>query len=692
MNALSSLLQFQTQLTQNEHRSAVCFNLDDADSKSLIQQYIHHAGLSDSQIAWFGKKEDLVGDFEYDFFDYKQGAQILGQEVELLIFDLSAGFDANSFTAACGALKAGGLLFIINSDQLVSSHSKTWLRQHLTQWPQVESLDSPLFFSSDDNHIVEPSLPTVFIKGKTQDQLAAIEGITKVLSGHRKRPLVLTAHRGRGKSACLGMAAAQLMSEHSRTIIITAPSIKSLSSVFSHAITQLNHTKFERGIKKQNRTSLELDNGSRLLFIAPDELLLNKPECDLLLVDEAAALPLSMLKRMVRHYHRMVFSSTVHGYEGCGRGFTLKFMSWLDENRDGWKHQELLQPIRWQQNDPLELWLFDTFLLASDITPAPTSCIDIQLQLIDKEQLLNQPALLRSVFELLVNAHYQTTPNDLFQLLDDQAMSLYIIQSQGSLLGCIVINLEGGLSPELVTEIQQGKRRPKGHLVASHLSNHLSIEQAAIQTSARIMRIAVHPECQRQGIGQQALNLLQLQLIGKVDFISTSFGATSELIRFWSEQFSLVKLGSHRDQASGCYSAVMIAPLSFDAQTWLESAHARFGQEFKFLLSNVFQYLEVDVVMAILSEQISKSSVIDKSPLVENYLQGGNSFESVHFELDGFVWQRFCGRYQPLNMVGLDCLVSRVLQQQSWKEVGELCQLSGRKMIEQQIKQIISFL
>lgn len=692
MNALSSLLQFQTQLTHNGHRSAACFNLDDADSRSLIQQYAHHVGLSGSQVCWFGKEDDFVGNFEHRCFDYKQGAQILGQEVELLIFDLRAGFDANSFTAACGALKAGGLLFIINSEQLVSSHSKTWLQQHLTQWPRVEELDSPLLFSSDDNQIVKSNLPTVFIEGKTQDQLAAIEGIRKVLSGHRKRPLVLTAHRGRGKSACLGMAAAQLMSEHPRTIIITAPSIKSLSSVFDHAITELIYAKFEQNIKQQNRMSLELDNGSRLLFIAPDELLLNKPECDLLFVDEAAALPLSMLKRMTQHYHRMVFSSTVHGYEGCGRGFTLKFMQWLDENRDGWKHQELLQPIRWQQNDPLELWLFDTFLLASDITPAPTSHIDIQLQLIDKEQLLNQPALLRSVFELLVNAHYQTTPNDLFQLLDDQAMSLYIIQSQDSLLGCIVINLEGGLSPELVMEIQQGKRRPKGHLVASYLSNHLSIEQAAIQTSARIMRIAVHPECQRQGIGQQALNLLQLELIDKVDFLSTSFGATSDLIRFWSEQFSLVKLGSHRDQASGCYSAVMIAPLSFDAQTWLESAHARFGQEFKFLLSNVFQYLEVDVVMGILTEQISKPSVIDKSPLVENYLQGGNSFESVHFELDGFVWQRLCGSYSFSDMVGLDCLVPRVLQQQSWKEVGELCDLSGRKMIEQQIKKLIEFL
>ncbi|MCW1891328.1 hypothetical protein OK016_27805 [Vibrio chagasii] len=48
--------------------------------------------------------------------------------------------------------------------------------------------------------------------------------------------------------------------------------------------------------------------GGSLRFVAPDELLNRKPDCDLLLVDEAAAIPIPMLKSMVDSYRGMVFN------------------------------------------------------------------------------------------------------------------------------------------------------------------------------------------------------------------------------------------------------------------------------------------------------------------------------------------------------------------------------------------------
>ena len=138
------------------------------------------------------------------------------------------------------------------------------------------------------------------------------------MSGHRKRPLVLTADRGRGKSSTLGIAAAQLLVErHGLDIIVTAPSVKAIEPVFSHAIQRLEV------IEVVNATHIRHQGGS-LRFVAPDDLLKSKPDCDLLLVDEAAAIPIPMLKSMVGIYHRMVFSTTVHGYEGSGRGFGIK--------------------------------------------------------------------------------------------------------------------------------------------------------------------------------------------------------------------------------------------------------------------------------------------------------------------------------------------------------------------------------
>ncbi|MDW2178689.1 tRNA(Met) cytidine acetyltransferase, partial [Vibrio sp. 1637] len=168
----------------------------------------------------------------------------------------------------------------------------------------------------------------------------AVSLIEKVVNGHRKRPLVLTADRGRGKSSALGIACAQLLQHKPLRILLTAPSINAVEPVYQHAQRLLTDA------KQMKKDRLEVGYGY-IQFIAPDELLSSLPECDLLLVDEAAAIPVPMLKQITEHYHRLVFSSTIHGYEGCGRGFTLKFIEWLQQQRSGMKTYHMQQPIRW---------------------------------------------------------------------------------------------------------------------------------------------------------------------------------------------------------------------------------------------------------------------------------------------------------------------------------------------------------
>ncbi len=76
-------------------------------------------------------------------------------------------------------------------------------------------------------------------------------------------------------------------------------------------------------------------------------ILADKPAADLLLVDEAAAIPLYLLNALFSHYHRLVFSSTLHGYEGAGRGFALKFNTVLADKKLLAKQLTLVEPIRW---------------------------------------------------------------------------------------------------------------------------------------------------------------------------------------------------------------------------------------------------------------------------------------------------------------------------------------------------------
>lgn len=78
----------------------------------------------------------------------------------------------------------------------------------------------------------------------------------------------------------------------------------------------------------------------------------------------------------------------------------------------------------------------------------------LSLRLVSKAELLAQPAVLQSCISLLVNAHYQTTPNDLLQLLADEACQLYLAQVQDAVVCCILTVEEGGLDADLIKAIQ----------------------------------------------------------------------------------------------------------------------------------------------------------------------------------------------------------------------------------------------
>ncbi|MBU2899278.1 tRNA(Met) cytidine acetyltransferase TmcA [Vibrio hepatarius] len=606
-----------------------------------------------------------VRDAGVRYVNFKQGKTLLGQECNLLICYLSEGFDANSFCAASGSVKGGGLVIILPSFNTISPCGQCWLETAFSRLIQVEQ-SKPL--TKHPNVSESTGVPFT-------EQSLAVKKIHKVLTGHRKRPLVMTADRGRGKSSALGLAAAELMNQRSIRICITAPSLATVTPVFEHAQIHVKNCIIKKGRVSNSNASLE--------FIAPDELLRGQPDCDLLLVDEASAIPVPMLQKMVEFYNRAVFSTTIHGYEGCGRGFTIKFENWLRKTRPGTAFFHLNQPIRWAENDPLENWLFETFLLDTDLkTLVALEQVEVRLEKVSKQQLVNQPHILRELFALLVNAHYQTTPNDLMLLLEEEEIDLYAVVSSDTYVGCIMTINEGGLEESLIKSIQRGQRRPKGHLVPVTLANHLGISQAACQRSTRIMRIAIHPDIQRTGIGTEILS--QFLQSSDVDFVSTSFGATAELIRFWAKSgFSPVKMGTQRDQASGCHSIIMVK----GKVDWLESARELNHQSICYLLTTQFSDIAIDIVRILFVMSNASVGNHESKTLIMNYCLGGASYESIAPLL--FNWMLSSS---DIVRESSDLLVRKVLQQRSWEMCGKEFSILGRKRLEQQLKADIQFL
>ncbi len=603
---------------------------------------------------------------------YHQGRRFLGNELELIIVDLSCGFDANSFSAICGALRGGGLLCLLNVSQLEESFAGRWLERSLSSLTTVKEGDDfsqlpiPGTFSDSADSI------------QLRQQQEAIERIGKVLSGHRKRPLIISADRGRGKTSALGLAAAHLMQvKPGIHILICAPNLRAVESAFFHAQCALDN-----GHQAVNGQLSYYD--STLSFIAPDALLAQTPQCDLLLVDEAAAIPLPMLQDMVSSYHRVVFSSTLHGYEGCGLGFTLKFIRWLESARPGFSQYHLSQPIRWAENDYLELWLNHTFLINSPVAPI-AGYTDIRheglrYRSVSKEELFRTPMLFNEVFSVLVNAHYQTTPNDMMLILSDESISVHIAAFDNRVVACVLICREGRFSDELIKAVSLGLRRPCGHLVPVTLVNQLGFSEHAKLCCDRIMRIATHPHLHRRGIGRELLK--HVVASSKSDYLATSFGLTEELFEFWKNSgFIPVKLGSHKDHVSGTYSILMCHNQN---QDWIQQLHARFCYVFSSSLVSVFNRLEPALARLLLVPYIdSVNEVSIPVELIHSYSSGGSNYESVE------VWIRKLIEQYSMSDYISDLMILKILQNYSWTECSVRLGYKGKKQTEGQLRQDI---
>ncbi len=517
------------------------------------------------------------------------------------------------------------------------------------------ALDDLMCLSEDSS----PTLPLICNASVDIDfsqQQSTVDNIIRVVEGHRKRPFVLTADRGRGKSSALGMAAAKLMLDRNINIVVTAPNLSAVSPVFQFAQQNLPNAEVKRGSV--------MTEGSSLRFVAPDELLLERPNCDLLLVDEAAALPLPMLEGLVNQYHRIVFSSTIHGYEGCGRGFTLKFQRWLQSVRPGMNSQKITQPIRWNSGDPLEAWHRKCFLLDFDFESFQQSidASNLKFCMVSKDELLANPELTHHIFSLLVNAHYQTSPNDLFHLLSDPKMCVYVAIYSGKVVACILSVNEGELEPSLIEDIQLGKRRPKGHLVPVTIANQLGIAVAAHQSSVRIMRIAVHPDLQHSGIGVRFVDYFIKQQ--SCDYVSTSFGATSQLVHFWKKcGFNCIKIGSQRDQASGCYSIVMVKG---EELKWLDFSKKQFFTHLIYELSDSLKQIDIDLLKVLLIKQQESNATVPYV-LLRQYSVGGSNYESVAVWLHKLLISLSSNHLDKVSNI----TIAKVLQRLSWAECAQ---------------------
>jgi len=102
----------------------------------------------------------------------------------------------------------------------------------------------------------------------------------------------------------------------------------------------------------------------------------------------------------------------------------------------------------------------------------------LSFELIDKKTLTNNETSLKSVFSLLVNAHYQTRPADLQAILNDDNLSVACLKFQKQIIAVALINKEGHLDIETNTAICEGNLRLKGELLPQSIMANFGLREA----------------------------------------------------------------------------------------------------------------------------------------------------------------------------------------------------------------------
>ena len=653
--------------------------------------------LSDNNkqnILWVGNDRH-----EYTNITIKNYRSQLGHEYDWVVLNCFNGFRANAAMALSGTIKEQGLMVIlcpefsewphcadpehINRVSYGYQHKdvKSFFIQHLISSFKEDATVAILSankFSGKTSYVAD-SLETL----RYSEQETAVKSICKVAQGHRNRPLVLTADRGRGKSSALGLAAAELMMESVKTIKVTAPHIDNTEQIFSHAKRMLP-------MASVTKNSITYQT-STLSFIAIDQLLNSEESISIVLVDEAASLPIHILIKLANKFPRIVFSSTVYGYEGSGRGFEMRFIKQLSQLKPDFKRIHMSQPIRWYKHDTLEHFWFNTLFHNKTQDSENLEAVNQQINCrrISKTQLIKDKKLLASIFRLLIDAHYQTSQDDLQRLLDAPEVECFVLTEGATLLGMAQIVEEGGNCVDAIADsITNCTRRVKGHLVAQNIASSYNNNRFLLAEQWRITRIAIHPKHQRQGLGNQLINYVEQQArLQHVKFLTTSFGCNNDILRFWyGNEFLLSKLSAKPEVSSGEHSAICIKPLTNKALEMAVSINKEFHSELLYQIDKNFQCMSQDMLIQILvSESATRLGASESLEILRQFAIGKRAYTTC---------KRLLKEYLLVNPTCLlklttqqqNFIVAALLQNQTDRELCTKFSLSGKKQIETALK------
>ena len=642
----------------------------------------------------------------------------LGDEYSVLVFNTFDGFNPDLFCALCGLIKYPGLVFLLSpaiehwpdypdpdysrfcsypyttgqiKGRFISFFTRTLEQQdandfltiaqdHTTDFiNRIKSIKTNLYYYFKESTLNYKQ--SINIKYKQKQSLNAIQNLV-----HKQLPgiIVIQGNRGRGKSTSIGLALASCIALNNGLKVSIISQIKTnVRPIFDL-------------LNKQTK-----GNQINVSFFPPDEYLRKSIDSDLVIIDEAAAIPLKLLKQLICSDSKMVISTTIDGYEGSGMGFMLKFQNHLAEIKIPITTIELQEPCRWSANDPIEKFIFSVFFPQKNnhetvTTVDITKLEQITIQPLNRDELVNDITKVQQLFGLLAQAHYRTTPDDLRYILDAADIEIWAAERDGHLLAAMIVAKEGLIEDKYLKPIWLGQRRLNGHLIPQTLSSQNGLRQAIGFSYKRIVRIATRAQFRNLGIATRLVEQLENKASHSnknLDFIGVSFGYEQALFEFWQKlKFKAVRL-SHRENArSGLRSLLMLKPFSDRSRDFCNKLERKLCSDMGYRSK-----LKEPKVSVNLSDQKCNHPSTDWQQLrldVYSFAFGHRQYLNCQKELE--LLANYCLNItkfrELLNQQQVNILTFAILQNKAWHDTAGLIGLSGKAALTRELRNIYSIL
>lgn len=630
-----------------------------------------------------------------DHISYKETSKLLGRTCDMLVLQDFESVTANTIACAFETVRGGGAIILLfdmdkSIKEIISSKSEfisemvaeksvprfnRRLFKFLINFQFAVFLDSKLRVMSitTENHSIEVSKPLkqeiptqveitdtpLYRICKTKDQLDVLKYLLDRLDSNEPSITSVQAGRGRGKSAAMGLAIVGAIERKLPLVLVSSLFLDNVQSIFEFVISGLEALEYRkmkdykvnyifRG-KQRSIRSIEITKDFRrtVEFVQCFDDIKIYPS--LLVIDEAAAIPLPSLKRLLDT--RLVFmASTSSGYEGTGRVFRTKLTEYLREKTIKTSACDMKEPIRYGVDDEVESWLNATLLLEPKISkvqecPMPSECV---MYFVNKDALFSgnvrSEEFLNEIFSLFVASHYRNSPNDIQILSDSPNHEIFVLMTPSKphrVLCAIQVSFEGKCSRSSFTK--------EGNLIPWVIYDNFNDTAFLNELGIRIVRIAVHQDVLSMGYGSMALNTImnvfrrdngvsentstesESQILSpdktvlfhptdkikipKISWIGASFAVSERLINFWKRSgFSPICIKQTPSKTTGEFSVVVMKQISDVVP--VSEMNMMFIQKFVVLLSYSFRDISPTLALSLIYS--SDTSIQEKQILLSN--------------------------------------------------------------------------